>query len=401
MSAEACLRGVVRFGREHGWHVVSDMAFSGAFPRGWKGDGIVTLPAFDTQLVRYVQEAGAPTVAIALTDEYLPFPCVAPDPGSVGRAAADHLLERTYRHFGFAPFLNDRIHSARLAAFEARVREHGCRCVVLPAAHRRIGDYWHDDWCEYRRSLETGLRELPKPAGILCGNDAIAAELADACHRLGIAVPAEVAILGVGNETIICESAATPLSSVPQDVEELAFQAAVLLGEQMAGTRPLTAVHRVSIPSIVTRLSTDSCAVSDPRVAQALNYIAENYPDPRLNVADISQAAGLSRRQLERSFRQQTGFSLSEHIVRRRMQEASRLLRAHARARIPEVAEHVGYTDTRTFFRAFRRHFGESPAVHRRVPADHLAVIAALPGVSACDPLAGRRSLAEAPASTV
>jgi LacI family transcriptional regulator len=389
----------VRFGRAHGWHVVSDMAFSGAFPRGWRGDGIVTLPAFDAQLVRYVQEAGVPAVAIALTDDYLPFPCVSPDPNALGRAAADHLLERTYRNFGFAPFLNDRIHAARLAAFEARVREHGCRCVVLPAAHRRIGDYWHDDWCEYRRSLEAGLRELPKPAGILCGNDAIAAEIADVCHQLGIAVPAEVAILGVGNETTICESAATPLSSVLQDVEELAFQAAGLLREQMDGMRTLTGVHRVSSRSIVTRLSTDSCAVADPRVAQALNYIAENYPDPRLSVADISLAAGLSRRQLERSFRQQTGLSLSEHIVRRRMQEASRLLRAHARARIPEVAEHVGYTDTRTFFRAFRRHFGESPNVHRRVPPDHLAVIAALPGGLASDPLVERRCLAEVPAS--
>jgi LacI family transcriptional regulator len=374
--ADACHRGVARFAREHDWHVVADMKFSGAFPRGWRGDGIVALPGFDSQLARYIVESGVPTVAIATTGESLPFRCVAPHDESIGVLAADHLLDRAYRHFAYAPFSNDAAQAARHVAFEQRLRESGRRCGVLPSAHRRVGEFWRDDWVEYWRNLESGIRALPRPVGILAGNDAVAADIVEICRGLGLSVPEEVAVIGVGNEATICESAAVPLSSVELDVEGLAFAAAQLLKQTLDGVALGSGNLRIRAGGVVTRLSTDACAVKDPRVARALNYIAEHYSDARLSVADVSSAVGLSRRQLERSFRQVTGLTLSEHIVRRRMQEASRLLRTHTRAKITDVAELVGFSDLRTFFRTFRKHFGESPNLHRRPgqPAESLSV---------------------------
>ena len=48
------------------------------------------------------------------------------------------------------------------------------------------------------------------------------------------------------------------------------------------------------------------------------------------------------------------------------MQEASRLLRTHPRAKIAAIAELVGLDGAGNFFRTFRRFFGESPKTHRQ-----------------------------------
>ncbi|HEX2860459.1 MAG TPA: DNA-binding transcriptional regulator [Lacunisphaera sp.] len=364
LLAEPCFRGVARYARQHGWHLVTDLMQTGAFPRGWKGDGIIAVIGYQSDLVRHIQGAGTPCVAIALGDDPMPFPSVRGDHAAVGRLAAEHLLERGYRSFAWAPFLNDQANRERCLGFESRLAESGRLYHTLPAAHRRIGGYWHDDWADYRRALLAKLPQLPRPTAIFAGNDCVAAEILDGCRDLALAVPGEIAVLGVGNDSVLCESTFVPLSSVGLDLEEMAFRAAAALDELIRGN---SVPDLIVVPPgrVVTRLSTDTCAVSNSHVARALGFIAEHYPEPALSVTDVAAAVGMSRRQLERSFRTQTGCTVHEHIIKRRMQEASRLLRTHPRAKVAAIAELVGLDGTGTFFRTFRRFFGESPRVHR------------------------------------
>ncbi len=380
IGSNACFGGVARFAREHDWHLVTDMMYTGAFPRGWKGDGIVAVVAYQPELIRHIQGTGAPCVGIALSDDYVPFPCIGGDNAGIGRMAADHLLERAYRSFAFAPFIADQINRERVHGFETRLAEQGCLCHRLPPAHRRIGCYWHDDWEEYRRSLKARLLQLPRPSAIFAANDCVAAAIIDACRELGMPVPDEIAVVGVGNDETLCETVPVPLSSVDLDLEEMAYRAAAALDEIMRGKAP-PELTLVPPRGVITRISTDICAVSDAHVAHALSYIAEHYPDARLSVADVAEAVGVSRRHLERSFRSETGCTVYEHVVRRRMQEASRLLKAHPRAKIAAIAELVGLDGAGNFFRTFRRFFGESPKVHRLggAQADEAALVQAEP----------------------
>jgi LacI family transcriptional regulator len=112
-------------------------------------------------------------------------------------------------------------------------------------------------------------------------------------------------------------------------------------------------------------LSTDNRAVGNSQVARALSYIAEHFPERTLSVAEVVAAVGMSRRHLERSFRAETGCTVHDLIIKRRMQEASRLLRTHPRAKVSDIADLVGFEGGGTFFRTFRRFFGESPKAHR------------------------------------
>lgn len=365
LMADACFRGVARYACRHGWHLVTDVMHTGAFPRGWKGDGIVALVAYQPDLIRHIQNAATPCVAIPVGDDPVPFPSVRGDHAAVGRMAADHLLERAYRSFVWAPFIGDRVNRECFLGFEARLAEHGCLCHALPPAHRRIGGYWHDDWADYRRTLLAKLPQLPRPTAIFAANDCVAAEILDACRELAIAVPDEISVLGVGNDQTLCESASVPMSSVELNLEEMAFRAAAALDEIMRGNS-VPDIMVVPPTRVVTRLSTDTCAVTNLHVALALGYIAEHYQKPTLSVATVATAVGMSRRHLERSFRAETGCTVHEYIIKRRMQEASRLLRTHPRAKVANIAELVGFDGAGTFYRTFRRFFGESSKAHRQ-----------------------------------
>ncbi|BET68874.1 DNA-binding transcriptional regulator [Opitutales bacterium ASA1] len=365
MFSDAFFRGVSRFARENGWHLVTDMMHTGAYPRGWKGDGVVALVGYQADLIRHVQSSGVPCIAVPLSDDYVPFPVVRTDNVAIGRMAAEHLLERSYRSFAWAPFIGDRIGRERLHAFESRLADEGCLCHALPPAHRRIGGYWHDDWSEHRRALEAKLRQLPRATAVLASTDCMAAEIMDACGELGISVPDELAVLGVGNDEPLCESARVPISSVDVDMEEVAYRAADTLQRAMLG-QTVPEVTELPPKRVVTRRSTDTCAVSNSHVARALSYIAEHFSEPTLSVAEVATAVRMSRRHLERSFRTETGCTMHEHIIKRRMQEASRLLCTHPRAKVADVAALVGVEGAVTFFRTFRRFFGESPREHRQ-----------------------------------
>ncbi len=359
-----CLRGITQYSREKNWHLVTDMMFTGALPGNWKGDGVLALLPYQPELLEHIQRLGLPCVAFTGTDGPRGVPCIESDNTAIGRIAADHLLARAHRSFAWAPFIDDAANRARFAAFRDRLAEHGCTCHALPPSHIRIGSFWQDNWAEHRRSLVLELQRLPQPTAVFAFNDCVAVGVIDACRDAGLSVPDDVAVLGVGN-SVPCEASPVPLSSIDLDMEEAGYRAAAMLDQIMNGERAPAGVVYARPKGIVTRVSTDVTAVTNPRVSRALTYIAENYTNPLLSVGDIADAVGTSRRNLERSFRIEMGCTIHEQIIRTRMQEASRLLKAHPRAKTSAVASLVGLAGPGTFFRTFRRYYGMSPKVHR------------------------------------
>ena len=66
---QSIMRGIVRYAREHDWHLVTDMLYTGRVPLGWRGDGILTILGYRKELVDFVLKAGIPTVAITQINE--------------------------------------------------------------------------------------------------------------------------------------------------------------------------------------------------------------------------------------------------------------------------------------------------------------------------------------------
>lgn len=95
-----------------------------------------------------------------------------------------------------------------------------------------------------------------------------------------------------------------------------------------------------------------------------LVWLAENL-DQRLSLADLARQARLSTRTLSRRFREQTGTTPLQWIMRERLRRAQHLLETTGHA-VDRVAAQVGFGSPAAFRERFRDLVGVSPASYRR-----------------------------------
>ena len=190
-------RGAARYAAEHDWHVVADMIYDATIPVGWKGDGILSFVGHWDELAKYLLSAGVPIVEISSVRKDLGIPCVMEDNLAIGRLGAEHLLERNFKNFVWAPFCDDAVNEERFEGFAASVRAAGFDCVrLLPVNTRRSARFSrHVNWTLRRRWVIHTIRSLRYPLGIFCYNDCVAADIVDACIEAEIQIPDQVAVL--------------------------------------------------------------------------------------------------------------------------------------------------------------------------------------------------------------
>ena len=111
------------------------------------------------------------------------------------------------------------------------------------------------------------LKELPKRVAVLADHDVAAHDLADMCQILGLAVPDDVAILGVDDDELECQLAFPPLSSVAIPAQRIGFEAARLLDRMLSGRRAVPKIVSLPPVRVVTRHSTSAFAVEEPLIS--------------------------------------------------------------------------------------------------------------------------------------
>ena len=100
-------------------------------------------------------------------------------------------------------------------------------------------------------------------------------------------------------------------------------------------------------------------------VKNVINYIQLKYSEP-IKIDTIALSLGLNRSYLTRLFKDATGYSLQAYLLTYRMKMAVKLLENES-MNVNEIAMRVGYNDTFTFSKAFKRHFGSSPSDYRKI----------------------------------
>lgn len=89
-----------------------------------------------------------------------------------------------------------------------------------------------------------------------------------------------------------------------------------------------------------------------------------DHPEAPWTVTELAKRAGMSRGSFAATFKESLGESPHAYLLRLRMGLAAHLLRNRSTL-IAMVAEKVGYATDVAFYRAFRRHFGQSPGAFR------------------------------------
>lgn len=337
---------------------------------------IVGIPETDDAIAE-IAKSGKPVIVMNVPARALAgrdlVEVVQSDSRSVGREAAAELLRQgVYRSYGYVGYRTDDSWSReRGAAFREALEEAGFLGSMFDAAH-------YPGRLEDRGALVRWLKTLPKPCGILAACDDRAYEVLDACREATLKVPADVGVLGVNNDPILCENAEPRLSSVQPDFVGEGRLAAELLDRLMNGTRTGRKTgggravarrngpepHTVGVKRIVHRDSTYPESQSGRLVQRALAFIAKNALSG-ISVADVAKALKVSEQLLALRFRELHHHSVYATILGVRLEEVKRRLRTTSDP-IGRIAVDCGWENPASLMNLFKRLHGVSMRDWRR-----------------------------------
>lgn len=365
------LRGVLRFKKtQSDWSVFLEQRDLKAGPPSWLpdwvGDGVIcrsTTP----EIAAMIRRRKIPFVE--LTDrrgEMLEFVTMRSDDAAIGRMGAEHLLERGFRNFGFSGFNMEAWSSRRQHAFVERLEREGVACSI-----HRSGWYGSSQRQPSARSLASEQRRLgdwivglPKPVGIMACNDICGKQILDGCAQREIAVPEQVAVLGVDNDEVLCNFSQPLLSSIVPNAELVGYRAAEALAHLMLG-QPVKPLLRLVEPlGVKVRQSTDVVAIEDPELAAALSFIRSNACFG-ITVNDVLAHTTLSRSSLERRVRKILGRSPQQEIRNSQLKQV-RILLNETDLSIEQIAIQCGFDHPEYLHVMFKREFKMTPGEFRK-----------------------------------
>lgn len=362
---ERLQQGILAYAQQHGGWILTRvpemLSPSIDWLRHWPGDGALVLVTTRAD-ARIAHKLRIPVVNLAghLADAGVPTVMV--DHCATGRLAAEHLLERRFQRFGFYGTRGKFYSEQRRDGFCRTVVDAGGHCDELEAldlASRQMR------WTDQQDELERWLRKLQPPVGVMASTDLRADMVLDACARLGLRVPEDVAVLGVDNDPVACEFCHPPLSSVSRCDHEVGYQAAALLDRLVRGAHPPAKPLLIAPDGVVARRSTATLAIEDPHVAAAIQHIREHLHEP-FGVERLTGQTPLSRRRLEHRFKSHLGSTPYALINELRVERAKQLLAGTEKRTLTQIAAACGFTELRRFRLVFRRVTGRTPRDYRR-----------------------------------
>ncbi len=363
--ARGLLDGIIAYQREHElWSIYVAEQERGAQPpdwlKSWRGDGIIarieTAP-----IATAVRRTKLPAVDVSAARLVPEIPWVETNDPMIAQLAARHLVDRGFKTLAYCGEPQFNWSKWREESFIAFAQEAGCQHFVFEGKSQHDKDY---SWNRERTRLKAWVESLPKPLGVMACYDFKGQQLLDVCRELGVAVPEQVAVIGVDNDARLCRLCTPPLSSVIPDTHRTGYEAAQLLDSLMRGKPVPTEATLIPPIGIAERQSTDAYALDDPDIVTAMRFIREHACDG-ITVADVLRVVPLSRRKLEQRFLKLVRRTPYAEISRIRMERAGRLLRETSLP-LAEIARRAGFTDPLYLSRAFKKHVGVSPRAYRK-----------------------------------
>ena len=327
----------------------------------WSGDGILAR-INDRRMAKAIVDTGLPVVDMRNTMVDIRVPRLGPDNSAVSQLAFTHLQERGFRHFGFCSISHGRYWflDARCKYFSTLVKDAG---YSYNEFRFREQPRRQTTWEQEQQQIAAWLKGLPKPIGIMTGNDDIGQRVLDACLRSGTIVPDEVAVVSVDNDEYLCNLSKPTLSSIDINLEQIGYAAAALLERIMAGKRSAKEYTEFQPKNVVVRGSTDVLAIDNAEIAAALRFIREHACDP-INVEQVVQRMAVSRSSFERMFKKLMGRTPKAEIVRTQVARAKELL-AVSDLPLSAIAHKSGFCTFSHFSSTFRKQTGFTPREYR------------------------------------
>jgi LacI family transcriptional regulator len=346
-------------------HEFTDETVRREIERGTEGF-IVGLPGTDSALGA-LAASEIPTVVMNISGGGIEkrkknIAFVRSDSEAIGRIAARELLKQAaYKSFGYAGYRVDEDWSrARGIAFSDELKKVGRECRMFDLMH-------FADKIENLATMTDWLNRLPKPCGILASCDDRAFEIVNACRQAGISVPADIAILGINNDPILCENSDPRLSSVQPDFIQEGRLAADILGRMLSSksyrSKQQGNIYSVGVRQIIHRDSTHPVSGAGLLIQRALAYIKKNATKG-IGVQDVARHLKISYSLLNLRFQELQQESVYETILKVRL-EAVRSMLKNSQEPISQISEKCGWSTPASLKKIFKRRFNMSMRDYR------------------------------------
>ena len=370
--ARGVLEGIIDYNRHHDrWSLVVPEQERGGSPPNWfarwRGDGIIARIETD-EIARAVKLTRRPVVDVSAARHLPGIPWVETDDEAIVEMAVEHLVSRGFRNLAFCGDSEFKWSDLRERSFR-RIAEATGSCHVYSSLPRRDPAY---SWDRERRELAKWIKHLPRPIGIMACYDIKAQLVLAICRELSIAVPEEVAVLGVDNDPLLCNVADPPLSSVMCNTQRTGYEAAAMLSRLMNGEAIGAESILLKPLGVNMRQSTDILAIDDPEIAAAVRFIRENAFSG-IDVTDVLKKIPLSRRVLEKRFLQILSRTPHEEITRLKMDRVKQLL-VETDLSLVEIARRTGFRHDEYLSVAFKKSVGIQPSRYRKLHRTHASL---------------------------
>lgn len=290
----------------------------------WKCRGVIVECGGRTDVVDPSLFGEVPVVFFNRELETLPKRsfAICHDSKITGALAARELLLSDMPHFAFIPSPANQFWSQeRERGFIDALALNGKSCIRFVWPKSISGT------TAETKALLTFLEKLPKPCAVFAANDAVAAEVIAATRLSRIAIPDDIAVLGVDNSAEICEHTNPTLSSIEPDFRRGGNLAMLMLlaimreGKSFRGSQQRT----FGDLRIVRRLSTKRLQRADPIVTQALDLIRRKAC-VGLKAAEVVRIFPCRRRMADLRFTQAVGHTILDEIQSVRLDRAKQML---------------------------------------------------------------------------
>ena len=368
-AAREVIAGILRFAAKHTeW----DVQMRGNHPSNdgftldpkWAPDGLIVDDAWQTReggkLLSSPSLRGAIFVSsLPPRDCRVPHETVATNDRALAVTAAKLLVGHGLRNFAFIGSRGDeRWSEARKRFFRAALKDAGFALSVYKSPQTA-----KKDWSEERRTMSDWLASLPKPCGVWAAYDQRAMHVLDICRTNGISVPEQVQVLGVDDESYICEQMTPTLSSIAPDFENGGYASAEALHAILSGRKPKEKKLKIDVRTVTERLSTTDLSGSGNRVSRALDLIRRKATEG-LTVAAVVKAIGGSERLLEKNFSEVVGHSICREIQDVRLGKVKELL-TKTDLPIDAISARCAFGSGNYLKNLFQKRFGQTMSAYR------------------------------------
>lgn len=303
-------------------------------------------------------QLGVPIIFASYREQHVPGTYrITTNDKAICQCAAEHFRERGIAHFAYLGYDDMYWSENRKISFCQAVQQQGRPCNVF--AQSAAGN----DWNTEKHEIAEWLTKLTKPVGVFCCNDDRARQVRDVCRLARLAVPDEVAIIGVDNDELICNAGSPPISSVALNLQVAGYNAAELLNALMQGKTDVPRKIVIEPSLVVTRQSSKILAVTDPVVISAVRFIQKNCRRP-IQVDDVADFVAVSRSALYHRFKRVLNCGVHTYIKKTRIEEIKKLL-VKTDLTITNIAHMMEFTSPDHIASYFRSHAGINPHEYR------------------------------------